>query len=90
LIRNHGTLVCVGLPRSGNPLPISPFWMCVRSELSCPALPCGSLSLTACWHLPESIRRNCNLLSLTHTQVSRSWVRRSERTQKCKSSCRWL
>jgi hypothetical protein len=42
LIRNHGTLVCVGLPRSGNPLPISPFWMCVRSELSCPALPCGS------------------------------------------------
>ncbi|KIW65754.1 hypothetical protein PV04_07982 [Phialophora macrospora] len=31
LIRNCGTLVCVGLPRSGNPLPISPFWMVVRS-----------------------------------------------------------
>ncbi|ETI25800.1 hypothetical protein G647_02574 [Cladophialophora carrionii CBS 160.54] len=31
LIRNYGTLVCIGLPRSGAPLPISPFWMCVRS-----------------------------------------------------------
>jgi hypothetical protein len=38
LIRNHGTLVCVGLPRSGNPLPISPFWMCVRSEFVLPCL----------------------------------------------------
>ncbi|KAJ9615638.1 hypothetical protein H2200_001713 [Cladophialophora chaetospira] len=31
LARNYGTVVCIGLPRSGAPLPISPFWMAVRS-----------------------------------------------------------
>ncbi|OAL32977.1 hypothetical protein AYO22_00062 [Fonsecaea multimorphosa] len=31
LLRNLGTLVCIGLPKSGLGLPISPFMMCVRS-----------------------------------------------------------
>ncbi|OAP63486.1 hypothetical protein AYL99_02713 [Fonsecaea erecta] len=31
LLRNLGTLVCIGLPKSGLGLPISPFLMCVRS-----------------------------------------------------------
>ncbi|KIW92080.1 uncharacterized protein Z519_07064 [Cladophialophora bantiana CBS 173.52] len=31
LLRNLGTLVCIGLPRSGLSLPISPFMMVVRS-----------------------------------------------------------
>ncbi|KAH0831547.1 Alcohol dehydrogenase 1 [Fonsecaea pedrosoi] len=30
LLRNLGTLVCIGLPKSGLGLPISPFMMCVR------------------------------------------------------------
>jgi alcohol dehydrogenase, propanol-preferring len=32
LVRSAGTLICIGLPRTGKPIPISPFLMVVRSE----------------------------------------------------------
>jgi threonine dehydrogenase-like Zn-dependent dehydrogenase len=39
MVRNNGTLVCVGLPRSGAPVPISPFMLVVRGELDYPCSP---------------------------------------------------